>query len=66
MLDDTTSPIKPKYPLSHSTMPDLSAKSGIVGAQSRPKARMKMRSPHKLVKDFSDEDVAFLQPMDCE
>ncbi|KAI4794614.1 hypothetical protein E4T45_12347 [Aureobasidium sp. EXF-8846] len=61
MLDDTTSP-KPKYPLSHSSMPDLSAKTSI----SRPKARMKARSPHKLVQDFSDEDVGFLQPMDCE
>jgi hypothetical protein len=65
MLDDTTSP-KPKYPLSHSSMPDLSAKSSIVSPQSRPKARMKARSPHKLVQDFSDEDVGFLQPMDCE
>jgi hypothetical protein len=65
MLDETTSP-KPKYPLSHSSMPDLSAKAGIVSPQSRPKARMKARSPHKLVQDFSDEDVGFLQPMDCE
>jgi hypothetical protein len=65
MLDDTTSP-KPKYPLSHSSMPDLSAKAGIVSPQSRPMARMKARSPHKLVLDFSDEDVGFLQPMDCE
>jgi hypothetical protein len=65
MLDDTTSP-KPKYPLSHSSMPDLSAKTSIVSPQSRPKARMKARSPHKLVQDFSDEDVGFLQPMDCE
>jgi hypothetical protein len=65
MLDDTVSP-KPKYPLSHSSMPDLSAKTSIVSPQSRPKARMKMRSPHKLLKDFEDEDVGFLQPMDCE
>jgi hypothetical protein len=65
MLDDAISP-KPKYPLSHSSMPDLSAKAGIVSPQSRPKARMKARSPHKLLMDFSDEDVAFLQPMDCE
>ena len=65
MLDNTTSP-KPKYPLSHSSMPDLSAKAGIVSPQSRPKARMKTRSPHKLLHDFSDEDVGFLQPMDCE
>jgi hypothetical protein len=66
MLDDTTSPTKPKYPLSHSSMPDLSAKTSIVSPQSRPKARMKARSPHKLLKDFEDEDVGFLQPMDCE
>lgn len=65
MLDNTTSP-KPMYPLSHSSMPDLSAKAGIVSPQSRPKARMKTRSPHKLLHDFSDEDVGFLQPMDCE
>jgi hypothetical protein len=65
MLDDTVSP-KPKYPLSHSSMPGLSAKTSIVSPQSRPKARMKARSPHKLLKDFSDEDVGFLQPMDCE
>ena len=65
MLDNTASP-KPKYPLSHSSMPDLSAKAGIVSPQSRPKARMKTRSPHKLLHDFSDEDVGFLQPMDCE
>ncbi|KAH0145307.1 hypothetical protein KCU67_g12688, partial [Aureobasidium melanogenum] len=65
MLDDTAS-AKPKYPLSHSSMPNLSAESSIVSPQSRPKARMKTRSPHKILNDFSDEDVAFLQPMDCE
>lgn len=67
MLDHTaTSSPKPKYPLSHSSMPDLSAKTSIVSPQSRPKARMKTRSPRKLLQDFSDEDVGFLQPMDCE
>ncbi|KAI5204539.1 hypothetical protein E4T39_03551 [Aureobasidium subglaciale] len=65
MLDDLSSP-KTKYPLSHSSMPDLNAQNSIVSPQSRPKARMKTRSPHKLLQDFTDEDVAFLQPMDCE
>ncbi|THV94020.1 hypothetical protein D6D15_05635 [Aureobasidium pullulans] len=65
MLDDTLSP-KTKYPLSHSSMPKLSAQNGIVSPQSRPKARMKTRSPHKLVEDFADEDVGFLQPMECD
>ncbi|KAI5255203.1 hypothetical protein E4T42_01988 [Aureobasidium subglaciale] len=65
MLDDLSSP-KTKYPLGHSSMPNLNAQNSIVSPQSRPKARMKTRSPHKLLQDFTDEDVAFLQPMDCE
>lgn len=65
-LDAAISP-KTKYPLSHSSMPNLGAESGIVNPESRPKARIKKRSPEKVSGgDFSDEDVGFLQPMDCD
>jgi len=62
-------PPKPKYPFSHSGMPHLSGKTGFVRPGSRPKARMKMRTITGVapdLKDFEDEDVAFLVPMDCD
>lgn len=69
-----TSP-KTKYPVSHSSMPHLdSMASPFLKPDSRPKARMKTRSspiPPELLRtnsdlDFGDEDVAFLQPMECD
>jgi hypothetical protein len=60
------------YPLSHSSMSKLGAQTSIVQPQNRPKVRMKARSPKKIGSDgkwqfdFADEDVDFLQPMDCE
>lgn len=68
-------PISPKtrYPFSHSSMPGLNRTVGFVRPGSRPKARMRSKmSPEKMValgsvdKDFDDNDVNFLQPMDCE
>lgn len=71
LLDAAVSP-KTRYPLSHSSMPKLGAQTGIVNPESRPKARIKKRSPEKSgisvssSQDFADEDVGFLQPMDCD
>ncbi|KAL1302765.1 hypothetical protein AAFC00_003112 [Neodothiora populina] len=64
-------------PFSHSSMPELDRKSGIINPGSRPKARMRARaSPGTLaanslasstaINDFDDGDVNFLQPMDCD
>lgn len=71
-LDVLLSP-KSKYPFSHSSMPELNSKSGILNPGSRPKARMKAKNPSytsstssTASQDFDDGDVNFLQPMDCD
>lgn len=75
MVDEPTSQTH-KYPFSHSSMPGLDRKTGLVNPGSRPKARMRTRgdAQSKMVafggygadKDFEDEDVKFLAPMDCD